>query len=558
LAWISWRFNLINAMERAVLIEDEQAVAAYRQAIAAEPQSAALQYNLAILLRKLGRAHEALAAYRRAVDLQPDFAEAHNNLGNLLATHWDAQSAVQSLRCAVRLRPDFADAWNNLGVALKNLGQIDEAIACFDRALALAPAQANVRSNKVYALEFHAAADDQQIAAAREQWNQHHAEPLDSTHGPHANDPDPHRRLRIGYVSPNFRDHCQSLFTLPLLSNHNHAEFEIICYSDAASEDAVTGEIRAAAHGWREISAMPDAAVARRICDDQIDLLIDLTQHMARNRLPVFVEKPAPVQISWLAYPGGSGMRAMDYRFTDPYLEKPQTQNPSDVEEPLGLPDTFWCYDPRSGQPVSESPALSEGFITFGSLNNFCKVSGAALELWARVLRGVARSRLMLLVPRGDCRQRVVDILKRHGVESDRIVPLDFQPRDKYLATYGQIDIALDTFPYNGHTTSLDALWMGVPVVTRVGTRCVGRGGWSQLCNLGFSQWAARSDEEFVKIAIRLAENRGHLVEVRRSLRGRMENSPLMRAKLFARGVEEAYRRAWKRWCSSRGKKSVE
>jgi predicted O-linked N-acetylglucosamine transferase (SPINDLY family) len=539
-------------MERATPIADDEAVIAYQTAIVAEPQSAALRYNLGILLRKLGRASEALAAYRQAVDLQPDFAEAHNNLGNLLAAHWDPESAVQSLRSAVRLRPDFAEAWNNLGVALKNLGQIDEAIGCFDRALALRPDQPAVRSNKVYALEFHADADEQRIAAAREEWNLHHAKPLQSRHQPPANDRDSSRRLRVGYISPNFRDHCQSLFTLPLLSNHNHAEFEIFCYSDGGGEDVIREKLRREADEWRDISELADSAVVQRIREDRIDILVDLTQHMSRNRLPVFAEKPAPVQISWLAYPGGSGVAGMDYRLTDPHLEERAGRRPRAVEEPLALPSSFWCYEPRSAQPVDELPALSEGFVTFACLNNFCKLNDAVLKLWSRVLRAVARSRLILLVPRGSARQRVLDILRAEGIASDRISQIDFQPREKYLATYRQIDIALDTFPYNGHTTNLDALWMGVPVVTRIGSRCVGRGGWSQLCNLGLAQLAARSDEQFVNIAAGLAENLPALNELRQSLRSRMENSALMRAEPFARGVEEAYRRAWIRWVSSR------
>jgi protein O-GlcNAc transferase len=543
---------LIRAMEPAIPIADDQAVIACQRAIEAEPQSAALRYNLGILLRKLGRASEALAAYRQAVDLKPDFAEAHNNLGNLLAAHWDAESAVASLRSAVRIRPEFSDAWNNLGVALKNLGEIDEAIGCFDRALALSPDQPAVRSNKVYTLEFHPDADDQRIAAAREEWNFHHARPRESLPAPRASDANPHRRLRVGYVSPNFRDHCQSFFTLPLLANHNHAEFEIFCYSDGGGGDAISEKIRGEADTWRDISNFSDAVVDRQIREDGIDILVDLTQHMSRNRLPVFAQKPAPVQISWLAYPGGSGVQGMDYRLTDPHLEGRADRHPRAIEEPIALAGTFWCYDPRSDQPVDELPALSEGFVTFACLNNFCKLNDAAIKLWSRVLRGVPRSRLILLVPRGSARQRVLDILRADGITSERISQIDFQPRENYLATYRQIDIALDTFPYNGHTTSLDALWMGAAVITRVGSRCVGRGGWSHACNLGLAQMAAHSDEQFVNIAIGLAENLPALAELRQSLRTRMRNSPLMRAEPFARSVEEAYRRAWNRWCGSR------
>ena len=360
----------------------------------------------------------------------------------------------------------------------------------------------------------------------------------------------PTAALRIGYVSPDFREHCQSFFTIPLLSNHDREAFEIFCYPHVRRPDAITERIRGCAEVWRSILGMTDDQAARIIREDRIDILVDLTMHMAHGRPLIFARKPAPVQVAWLAYPGTTGLSAMDYRLTDPYLDPPGLNDQFYSETSIRLPDTFWCYDPLDAElAVNALPAQAHGHITFGCLNNFCKVNEQVLRLWAQVLKTVDRSRLMLLCPEGSHRQPLLDLLQREGISPDRIELLAFRPRPQYLELYHRIDVGLDTFPYNGHTTSLDSFWMGVPVVTLVGQTVVGRAGLSQLTNLGLTELIAQTPEQYIQIATDLAGDLPRLAELRRTLRARMQASPLMDAPRFARNVEAAYRQMWRNWC---------
>ena len=362
--------------------------------------------------------------------------------------------------------------------------------------------------------------------------------------------PDPERRLRIGYVSPDFRNHAVSFLLMPLLSNHDHGQVEIFCYAEVARPDDVTERLRACADVWRVTVGLTDEQMADMVRKDRIDILVDLALHTANNRLLVFARKPAPVQVTWLGYPGTTGLSTMDYRLTDPYLDPPGDNDACYSEQSIRLPDTFWCYDPQGEQPpVNELPALANGFITFGCLNNFCKVNDGVLGLWAKVLGAVPQSRLLLLAPRGQARDHVLAMLRQQGIDESRVEFVDRQPRQQYLQLYHQIDLGLDLLPYNGHTTSLDAFWMGVPTITQIGKTVVGRAGWSQLCNLGLPELAARTPEEFVQIAAQLAGDLPRLQELRATLRARMRASPLMDGKRFAGHMEQAYRQMWRTWC---------
>jgi predicted O-linked N-acetylglucosamine transferase (SPINDLY family) len=289
------------------------------------------------------------------------------------------------------------------------------------------------------------------------------------------------------------------------------------------------------------------------IRQDRIDILVDLTMHMERGRLLAFARKPAPVQVCWLAYPGTTGLTTIDYRLTDPHLDPPHAIDSYYSEHSLRLPDSFWCYDPLTNSPlVNLLPALTNGYIRFGCLNNFCKLNDATLQLWARVLKRVEKSRLLLLAPEGSARERVVQTLADAGVSAEQISFVSRQPRSTYLEVYHHIDIGLDTLPYNGHTTSLDSFWMGVPVVTLVGTTVVGRAGKSQLHNLALLDLIAHTPEQFVEIAAKLAGDSARLSQLRAMLRAKMEQSPLMDSTRFARNIEAAYRSMWHKWCQSR------
>ena len=434
-----------------------QAAASYRCALELNPNYAEAHNNLGNTLMAQA-SPEAVACFRRALELKPEDAETHYNLGNALKEQWNLGEAVVCYRRALQLKPDFAEAHNNLGGALRSQGKLDESLACYRRALELKPDYAEAHSNLVYTQIYCPGCDAQTLLAAHRDWNQRHAAPLAKFIQPHRNDRSPNRRLRVGYISPDFRNHCQALFTVPLLAVHDHQTFEIFCYADVANPDDLTRRLRGYADAWREIAGRTDAQIAELIRQDQIDILVDLTMHMSRNHLLVFARKPAPLQVCWMAYPGTTGLSTIDYRLTDPYLDPPGLNDDCYCEESVRLPDSFWCYDPLHHElPVSSLPAAENGYITFGCLNNFCKVNPEVLRLWARVLKVVERSRLTLLTGEGEHRRQTLDLLAAEGAGGDRVTFVAHQPRQHYLQYYHDIDIGLDTVPYNGHTTSLDS-----------------------------------------------------------------------------------------------------
>ncbi len=481
--------------------------------------------------------------------MKPDYALAHYNRGLLWQDRGNLDEAVACYRQALRWDSSYAEAHNNLGNALKDLGALDETVASFRRAMELAPDVPTAHSNLLYTLVFCPGLDAQAILEEHRHWSRRFAEPLSRLIQPHLNDCSSHRRLRIGYVSPDFRDHAQSFFMVPLLSAHDHENFEIYCYADVARPDEITARLHSLADVWRSIAGLSDEQVAGLIRQDGIDILVDLTMHMAGNRLLVFARKPAPVQVTWLAYPGTTGLSTIDYRLTDPYIDPPGLHDHNYSEESIRLPDAFWCYDPLAGEPaVSALPAVENGHITFGCLNNFCKVNDSVLKLWAQVLTAVDGSRLLLLAPQGSVRRRALDLLEREGVSPDRVSFVARQPRPQYLELFHRIDIGLDTFPYNGHTTSLDGFWQGVPVVTLVGDTPVARAGLSLLINLGLPELVAETRDQFVSIAVALAGDLPRLSTLRATLRDRLQASPLSDAPRFARMVEAAYREMWGRF----------
>jgi predicted O-linked N-acetylglucosamine transferase (SPINDLY family) len=526
-----------------------QAADHYRLAIALRPGYADAMNNLGNVYRELGEFGLAETAYASALRSEPKGLAAVNNLGCLLRSCGRLEEAEAVLRRGLQGHADHPALLDNLGSVLKDAGELDQAIDCYRHAVRLDPDNPVTHSNLVYALCFQSLLGRELLEEAC-RWNERFAVPLRPATSAYPNDRSPGRRLRIGYVSPDFREHCQSLFTSPLLSRHDHAGFEVFCYSSVKRPDDRTRRIAGYADVWRDVRTLDDESLAAAVRSDRIDILVDLTMHMANGRPLLFARKPAPIQIAWLAYPGTTGIGAIDYRFTDPRLD-PGGHDDQYSERSIRLDDAFWCYDPLDDTPVNALPAASRGYVTFGCLNNPCKVTDATLRLWGGVMRAVADSRLLLLAPPGRYRRRFLERLTVHGIAADRVGFVPYQVRADYLRAYHDIDIGLDTFPYNGHTTSLDSLWMGVPTITRVGETCVGRGGASQLFHLGLSELAAGTDEAFVAAGVALSENLTLLARLRRQLRARIERSPLMDAGRFARTVEAAYRRVWKDYCDS-------
>jgi protein O-GlcNAc transferase len=527
-----------------------RAIGHFQCALALAPKVAPLWVDYAVCLRNAGRCEAALTAASRGVELDAKNALAHHERSAALTELGRFDEAIVSSRHALALQPASAAAHTGLAAALVDSGQLEAGLAGYRAALELDPGNHLAHGNLVFLLAFAAGQSAEAILAEARRWQERHAPTPPKRLTPHANQRNPARRLRVGYVSSNFNDHCQSLFTLPVLEHHDRGAFELFAYANLTKQDAVTSELREMFDQWRDISQLSPLAAAEQIRRDGIDILVDLTMHMSVSQLHTFACKPAPVQIAWLAYPGTTGLSAMDYRITDAYLDPPELPQQPYAEQSLVLPETFWCYRAGKSAPkVAPLPARERGHITFGCLNSFWKLNDATLELWARVLSAVPESRLLLLAPEGDARARVRAVLKRAGVDERRLQFASRRPRADYLRLYAQLDICLDTLPYNGHTTSLDAFYMGVPVVTLVGDTVVGRAGACQAQNLRLPELVAQTPDEFVAAAAALARDLEALTKLRMTLRQRMTASPLMDAPRFARNLELQYQHAFRRWC---------
>jgi protein O-GlcNAc transferase len=523
----------------------EEAIAAYQQAIALQPQNPAYHSNLGNVLRDNRQLGAAIAACRRALALDPNHAAAYSNLGNALRDSGKFDEAIAAYRRAVALKPDFAEALSNLANTCKDQGRLDEAIDSFRRALALRPNMAALHSNLVYALFYHPTVSAGEIQRELQEWNRRHALPHERSLPPPAIDASPGRRLRIGYVSADFRGHVVGSNFYPLLSRHDHEHFEIFCYAAVLRPDEMTGRLKQCADHWCNIVGLTDDEAAGLIRGDRIDVLVDLSGHTAGNRLPVFARKPAPVQVTYLGCLGSTGMTAIDYRLSDPYLDPPDMTDSYYSETTFRLPHTYWCYQPIGATPeVSALPSLTAGHVTFGCLTNFAKVSPAALYLWSQLLHAVPGSRLLLHCY-GSARDGVRAHLEMHGIAAERLAFVPKRPWSEYIGTFAGIDVALDPFPFGGGISTCDTLWMGVPVVTLAGQTATGRAGVSILSNVGLTECIAADPDAYVAIARELAGDLSALARLRTSLRSRMEASPLMNARSFALDVEAAYQQIW-------------
>lgn len=542
-------FPLANLLARRQ--ETDEAIALVEEGLRNFPSAIEGLYLAGNLYFRAGRLNEAANAYSKALAIQPDYALALESLGSTLKQLHRPDEAAQAFRRALSFRPNRAQTLSNLAGVMKDQGRIDLALATYRQALALDPNLAPTHSALLYTLHYHPDDNPASLLAEHRRFDEQHARPLARQRRAWSNDRTPNRRLRIGYVSPDFRDHAAGWGISALFRAHDREGFEIYCYSDVAREDSFTRGLQVHVAVWRPTLWMSDAQLAARIEFDAVDILVDLSMHSAGGRPLLFARGPAPVQVTW-NYPSTTGLSAMDYRFTDPYLDPPGDRDGLYSEQSIRLPRAYWCYEPMSpAAPVAPPPAQRNGFITFGCLNNFCKVNAPTLAMWAGALRRVENARLMILAPVGEHRRQTGGELADLGIDPARVRFCDPRPRGDYLQLYHNIDICLDTFPYNGHTTSLDALWMGVPVVTRFGNTAVSRGGWSFLSNLDLTDLGANHEAGFVEAAAGLAADRARLFGLRQTLRERLRQSPLMDAAGFARAIEAAYREIWATWCNA-------
>jgi predicted O-linked N-acetylglucosamine transferase (SPINDLY family) len=534
----------------------DDALAAVQRAVSLDPANAGAVITYGIALRAKGRDEEALQYLRQGVQLDPNSVDALFHFAGVLRSRGNYHEALPAYRRVLQLRPDYAAAFLSLSGALQDLGRIRESLDCCQNYLVLQPREIDVFSHRLFLLHMHPDYEPHKIFEQHQEWFHTHAQPFSEKIPAHANDRDPDRPLRVGYVSADFRLHSVTFFLENFLANHDPKAVRVYCYSNAPFTDAITERIKKSAHEWRDIGGMSDERIAEKIIEDQIDILVDLAGHTGDNRLLVFARKPAPIQVTYLGYPDTTGLSTMNYRLTDAHADPVGMTESLHSEELFRLPRTFACYRPPevAPEPNPNLPASQNGYVTFASFSTLAKVNPPLVETWAEILGKVPNSRLMMVAKGlGDpsvC-QTYRDIAHKHGIAADRLIFRDVLPLADYLKAHTEVDIALDTSPVNGHTITCHALWMGVPVITLAGIAHYQRLGASVLANLNLSELVAQSPQQYVQIAVDLAQNLPRLNDLHAGLRQRMRESPLMDAAAFARDVEAAYRQMWRRWIQS-------
>ena len=543
-------FNLGNSLK--ALGKLEEAEASYRQALQINPNHAPTLNNLGTILHDMDRLDGAEASYRRAIQINPDYAEAHNNLGSTLNALGRTHEAEASYRWAIQIKPDLAEAHSNLGSVMHDSGHLEEAESSLRRALAHKPDFSMAHSNLLFCITENSTVDAQQLFAEHCRFGMQFESPLLRNHQPHTNSRDPERCLQVGFVSGDFRNHAVASFIEPLLTYlTKYPQLSLHAYANHAADDAITMRLRKNFAHWHPISRLPDATLAENIRSDGIDILIDLSGHSAKNRLTTFARKPAPVQLSWIGYPGTTGLKSMDYFVTDQFFLPRGKLDEQFTEKIVHLPASVPFSPDKNAPPVTRLPTLNNGYVTFGSFNRISKLSRSVIALWSQLLRALPDSRLVLGgMPEDSDFETLVGWFSQERIARER---LDFHPRSdmhSYLARYQQVDVCLDTFPYTGGTTTLHAIWMGVPTITLAGNTAAGRSGASILYNLGLEEFVAYDTTDFVRKGLYWAGNPAELSNIRAGLRTRFSESAMSRPDLIAASLERALRIMWQRWCA--------
>ncbi|MDA1015181.1 MAG: tetratricopeptide repeat protein [Planctomycetota bacterium] len=557
------------------------AIELIQRAIGGMPDNPVFHNNLGIVLRATGNLVEASQCYQRALTLKPDYAEAHYNLGNVHQDLNRIQAAIDSFEQALKLRPGFADALNNLAVAAKNLGELDkafslyrqlieirpdaiswnnlgdvlwrrgeieEAIVCFRTALKISPDDAAVHGNLLYYMKYDAQADPTDVFAEHVRWGQRFDE-VPPREFENVRDPD--RPLRIGYVSPSLCRNPVAYFLEGILRHQDPSRVQSWCFSDANVTDNFTERLRSLADGWHDTRQLSDGELAERILETKIDILVDLAGHTSHNRLSVFAKRPAPIQVTYLGYPDTTGLKAMDYRLTDAVAD-PAGEFKRHTEELIRLRDCFCCYSPPESPAVARLPASALGHITFGSLHNLGRLNRTVLETWCRILDAIPDSRLVMFrdTLHGKVRTQFLKKFAEHGISANRVdLRHGVADGSAYLSHYSDIDITLDTFPWGGHTTACESLWMGVPVLTLRGQAHAGRMVASVLSVVGLADWIADDLDDYVSRAVRFASDVPALSRNRSAMRQHIARSALCDGAAFTRNLESIYCTMWRKWC---------
>ncbi|HEV8097485.1 MAG TPA: tetratricopeptide repeat protein [Burkholderiales bacterium] len=573
------------------------ALKCYEAVLAIDPGNAYANYNLGKLYFIKRAFPQAERHLRAALERKPEFPEAYVVLSNLHDARGEYAEAVLVLETAVRQRPDYAGAWYNyattlarldrlgeaedaarrairfdpgmfaaytfLGDLLRNDARLEEAVETFNRARTLAGGGLACAQAELHALNYFDGISDEALFQKHREVGRQIEIAHPARFPSFGNSKDPEKRLRIGYVSRDFFRHPVSWFLVPVLERHDRSRFAVHCYATSARSDDVTAQVRSLADRWLDASKMSYSELADSIHRDGIDILVDLLGHAGSSDLAVFAQQPAPVQVTWLGYLNTTGLSRMHYRLCDAVSDPPGIAERLHTEALARLPHSQWCYRPYremelSKEHATEPPCLRNGFVTFGSFNHRLKLSPPLLALWAQILIRLPDARLVIMgVPSGPAQDRLLAQFTQHGIAAARIRLVAPLPMNDYFPWFDQVDLALDSTPYSGGTTTCDTLWMGVPVVTLAGRRSVSRSAASMLTTLGLADWIAHTPEDYVRLALKFAGDQALLAELRASLRRRMRESPLMDELRFTRDLEALYRTLWRDWCGASGSSAV-
>ncbi len=568
----------------------EAAIQSYQKALVLNPEYAEVYSNLGNSYKSLGKMDEAISSYQKAIRLKSDFADAYNNLGTAYNRLGQFDNAMACFHKSLSLNPACCECFhnignlckdigklsesllwyqkalaihsghpevsNNIGVSLQLQGKVSEAVVWYDAALKIKPNYASAHSNKLLALHYDHSGDWASLFQEHLSWDIQHgsgiAHPLSSKRICR----NAHEKIHIGYLSPDFKQHSVAYFIEPILKKHDSGRFNVTCYSDTPYPDHVTHRLKESGWEWRDVSGISDDRLFEQIQSDQIHILVDLAGHTAINRMSLFAQKPAPIQVTYLGYPNTTGLQAMDYRITDAVADPPGLTDRWYTEKLIRVPGSFLCYQaPADAPEVSDLPLINADGIIFASFNNRAKITGNVIRTWATILDSVPNARLILkskALEDPQTRQQLIDRFAACHVGPERLELYGFLPPEEHLGLYHRVDVALDTFPYNGTTTTCEALWMGVPVIVLEGDNHVSRVGVSLLTSAGLNAFIAHSVDDYINKAIKLSQDTEMLSSTRYMLRKMMRDSPLMNAESLTRSLENAYETMWQE--SSSGK----
>lgn len=529
----------------------EEAMASYRAALICDAKFIHALNNMGVLHADMGRLDDAMSCYRQVLAQVPEFGMAHSNLGNIYRERGQMDEARKSYQQALQINPDESVTQNNLGTILMAEGKLDEARAVYQRAIELNPSYTEAHSNLIFMLDFDPDANVEAQQAERRKWAALHAAPLRNTWRPHANARNPERKLRIGYVSADFRMHSAAYAFDPLLCFYDRDAFEVFCYSNSPRKDQVTYKFRQSVDHWKEIYGIGDEQVEQMVRQDGIDILVDLSGHSAGNRLLVFARKPAPIQVTGWGHANGTGLEAMDYLVSD-QVSIPEEARRFYAEEIIDLPCQIPYTGPSDSPPVACPSAEKNGFVTYGCFNRLAKMTAENFALWAEILKSVPGSRLMLKAKElGEPGRQawVHETFAEHGVGTERLILAGPTTWNEHMQHFSGVDIALDPFPYGGGISTYEALWMGCPVIALKGNTLTGRIAAAIETALGMEDWVADDELGYLRLAVDKARKLQELATLRQALRTRLLDSPMGSPKKYAALLEVAYRRIWRKWC---------